>query len=171
MFPNCQINMGYGDPILAPRDYKQVNYIDAELERLDQMKQQLQAARDSIQLPVKGQAQQTVSLWATIDTEISSLTPDQQKILGTDEEYRAIDAQLQVLIQNELIGLVKDKVANSEQGKALLERQLANIKDKKSKIVEESNKELELFKKFQIAAQANPNLSYVEFIKAINNEK
>lgn len=62
MFPNCQINMGYGDPILAPRDYKQVNYIDAELERLDQMKQQLQAVRDNIQLPVKEQPQPTVSL-------------------------------------------------------------------------------------------------------------
>lgn len=82
-----------------------------------------------------------------------------------------IDRQLQVLIQTELINSVKDKVANSEQGKALLEKQLENIKNKKNKIIEDSNKELELFKKFQIAAQANPNLSYVEFIKAINNEK
>ena len=32
------------------------------------------------------------------------------------------------------------------------------------------NRELELFKKFQIAAQANPKLTYVEFCKTINNE-
>lgn len=171
MFPNCQINMGYGDPLLAPRGFEQANYIDTELNRLEQAKQQLIAARDNIQLPVKGTTINNGHLWADIDSEIATLNADQQKILANDEEYQAIDKELQMLIQAELINSVKDKVANSERGKVLLERQLTNIKDKKNKIVEESNKEIELFRKFQIAAQANPNLSYVEFIKAINNEK
>lgn len=48
--------------------------------------------------------------------------------------------------------------------------QLKNIKDKKAKIVEEANKEAELFKKFQIATQANPNLTYTEFIKNVNGK-
>lgn len=43
-------------------------------------------------------------------------------------------------------------------------------KDKKAKIVEEANKEAELFKKFQIATQANPNLTYAEFIKNVNGK-
>lgn len=34
----------------------------------------------------------------------------------------------------------------------------------------ESNRELETFKKFQIAAQANPNLTYKEFCENINNK-
>ena len=37
-------------------------------------------------------------------------------------------------------------------------------------LYEEANRELELFKKFQIAAQANPKLTYDEFCKTINNE-
>lgn len=45
-----------------------------------------------------------------------------------------------------------------------------HIVKKKDIVVEKTNKELELFKKFQIAAQANPKLTYVEFCKAINNE-
>ena len=45
-----------------------------------------------------------------------------------------------------------------------------NIRTKKDSIIEEANRELELFKKFQIAAQANPKLTYVEFCKTINNE-
>lgn len=53
MFPNCQINMGYGDPLLATRGFEQANYIDVELQRLEQTKQQLIAARDNISLPVK----------------------------------------------------------------------------------------------------------------------
>lgn len=164
--------MGYSDPLLAPKqsiDYSQM--IDNELQYLEQKKKQLLVARNSIQSPVKEVSTNAVSIWSAIDNEISSLTAEQQKILAGDEVYRNIDSQLQMLIQTELINSVKDKVANSEQGKALLEKQLANIKEKKTKIVEESNKEMELFKKFQIAVQANPNLTYVEFIKAINNEK
>lgn len=66
--------------------------------------------------------------------------------------------------------IVRDKIANSPRGKELLEKQLNNIRAKKDIIVEKTNKELELFKKFQIAAQANPKLTYVEFCKTINNE-
>lgn len=138
---------------------------------LEAQKQQLINARDSYNPTRKEAAPNAISLWGEIDKEIASLNADQQKILAQDEVYATIDRQLQVLIQNALIDSVKEKVANSEQGKTLLEKQLANIKEKKSRIVEESNKELELFKKFQIAVQANPNLTYVEFIKAINNEK
>lgn len=73
-------------------------------------------------------------------------------------------------IVEELINSVKDKVANSPRGKELLEKQLNNIRTKKDSIIEEANRGLELFKKFQIAAQANPKLTYVEFCKTINNE-
>lgn len=44
------------------------------------------------------------------------------------------------------------------------------IKTNKDKIIAESNRELETFKKFQIAAQANPNLTYKEFCENINNK-
>lgn len=41
----------------------------------------------------------------------------------------------------------------------------------KDGIIEEANKELELFKKFQIAAQANPKLTYVDFCNNIKNKE
>lgn len=63
------------------------------------------------------------------------------------------------MIQQELINSVKGKVANTPRGKELLDKQLKNIREKKNKIIEEANKETELFKKFQIATQANPNLT------------
>lgn len=71
----------------------------------------------------------------------------------------------------ELINSVRDKVANSPRGKELLEKQLNNIRAKKDSIIEEANKELELFKKFQIAAQANPKLTYVDFCNNIKNKE
>lgn len=75
-----------------------------------------------------------------------------------------------MMVQEELVNSVRDKIANSPRGKELLQKQLNNIRTKKDIIVEKANKELELFKKFQIAAQANPKLTYVEFCKTINNE-
>lgn len=42
------------------------------------------------------------------------------------------------------------------------------VKSSKNAIIAESNKKLELFEKFQIAAKANPNLTYKEFCESIN---
>ena len=53
----------------------------------------------------------------------------------------------------------------------LINLKLNLIKTNKDKIIAESNRELETFKKFQIAAQANPNLTYKEFYENINNKQ
>ena len=112
-----------------------------------------------------------VNLWDEIDKEVCSLNNDQQSILAKDDVYNNVSAELQMLIQQELINSVRDKVANSPRGKELLEKQLNNIRAKKDSIIEEANKELELFKKFQIAAQANPKLTYVDFCNNIKNKE
>lgn len=78
---------------------------------------------------------------------------------------------MEILIKIYNLNSVRDKVANSPRGKELLEKQLNNIRAKKDSIIEEANKELELFKKFQIAAQANPKLTYVDFCNNIKNKE
>lgn len=159
--------MGYNDPLLASQGVDYISYIDTEIDRLQQARQKLADAKARVLPPVEGETKNSISLWASIDAEIESLTDDQRAILAEDEVYRSIDGELQYMIQMELVNSVKDKVANSKRGRELLEKQLANVKDKKSKIVAEGNKQMELFKKFQIAAQANPELTYVEFVKAV----
>ena len=98
------------------------------------------------------------------------LTEDQKNILFNSETYSSIDTELKLLIQQALINSVKSVVESSEVGKDLLTKQLNFIKSSKDKIVAQSNKEIELFKKFQIAAKANPELTYNEFIKTINDK-
>lgn len=50
-------------------------------------------------------------------------------------------------------------------------REMMNVKIRLLRgLLEEANKETELFKKFQIATQANPNLTYAEFIKTVNGK-
>lgn len=171
-YPQYQVNLGY-DPLLAgvnsPVDY--VAQLDNQIQQLNIAKNQIQSQlNNSAQTNRQQFTEQKINLWDEIDKEVSSLNNDQQAILAKDEVYNKLSGELQMLIQEELINSVKDKVANSPRGKELLEKQLNNIRTKKDSIIEEANRELELFKKFQIAAQANSKLTYVEFCKTINNE-
>ena len=50
-------------------------------------------------------------------------------------------------------------------GKDLLQRQLKLVKKLKNKIVEETDNEMAIFKKFREFSKDNPGLTYEEFIK------
>lgn len=160
--PQYQFNLGNPDPVLAGNAYSHQDYfkgLDEEIARLNELRRNL--TKQSVS------NRKEVSLWDEIDKEVSALTNEQKSILGQDETYVSIDRELQMMIQQELINSVKGIVENNPNGRKLLEAQLKNIRDKKSQIVEASNKEMELFKKFQVAVQVNPNLTYAEFIKNI----
>lgn len=160
--PNYTVNFGV-DPLL--QNPYSPNNVDYEREIEDRMRK-LQAMKE--QYSQIKQHTATNSLWTEIDREISSLTEEQRNILFNSEDYIAIDNGLKNLIQQALINSVKGVVESSEVGKKLLEKQLNFIKNSKDRIVAQSNKEIEVFKKFQIAAKANPQLTYKEFIETIN---
>ena len=63
------------------------------------------------------------------------------------------------------MNLVKSKVESDEEGKDLLKSLLDTIKKQKREIIEESNKELELFNKFKEFSKSNPDITYEQFIK------
>lgn len=154
---------------IIPPGHKEVGFKELSWSEKDFDEATLNKIRTQL-IPPTVATQPQVNVWEEIDKEIASLTNDQKQILAQDQTYAGIEQELQFLIQQELINSVKGKVANSARGKELLDMQLKNIKDKKAKIVEEANKEAELFKKFQIATQANPNLTYAEFIKNVNGK-
>lgn len=164
--PQYMFNLGV-DPLLANRPINAQEYlndINREIERLNSFKKQMLQSQEVNPAP---QQQVQTSIWNEIDKEIDALTNEQKAILAKDENYTAIEQELQFMIQQQLINSVKDKVAATAHGKELLERQLKYIKERKSQIVQEANKEIETFKKFQVAVQANPNLTYAEFMKTI----
>lgn len=73
------------------------------------------------------------------------------------------------MVQIELLNLVKAKIENTEEGKDLLQRQLRLVKKLKTKIIEDTNNEMAVFKKFQEFSKDNPNLTYDEFVKQWRN--
>ena len=69
-------------------------------------------------------------------------------------------------MQLEILNLVKGKIENTERGRELLNRQLNIVRSIKGKIIEETNREMELFNKFKEYSKNHPNTSYDEFLKS-----
>lgn len=104
-------------------------------------------------------------IWDQIDSELSVLNEDQKQKLYSMSEYIDLNTQLQGKVQIELLNLVKSKIESDEEGKSLLKSLLDIIKSKKKVIIDESNRELELFNKFREFSKSNPDITYEQFIK------
>lgn len=168
MIPVNQFILGSSDPLLYPSE-KMTNSIDEQIAFLQSQKQAINEAyrRNAIPNANNGttQNQQVVTqgIWDAIDAEIAPLTQEQQNMLLNNQDYVNNYNALQSMVQAEVLNLVRGKIEASEDGKHLLEEQLKLVKLLKSKIVEVTNKEMELFKAFKEASKTNPNLTYEEW--------
>lgn len=174
MIPVNQFILGNSDPLLYPSK-KMTNSIDEQIAFLQSQKQAINEAyrRNAIPNANNGVTQNqqvtqqptTQGIWDAIDAEIAPLTQEQQNMLLSNQDYVNNYNALQSMVQAEVLNLVRGKIEASEDGKHLLEEQLKLVKLLKSKIVEVTNKEMELFKAFKEASKTNPNLTYEEFLK------
>lgn len=174
MIPVNQFILGGSDPLLYPSE-KMTNSIDEQIAFLQSQKQAINEAYRRNAIPNANnsvtQNQQvtqqptTQGIWDAIDAEIAPLTQKQQNMLLNNQDYVNNYNALQSMVQAEVLNLVRGKIEASEDGKHLLEEQLKLVKLLKSKIVEVTNKEMELFKAFKEASKTNPNLTYEEFLK------
>lgn len=175
MIPVNQFILGGGDPLLLPSE-KMTNSIDEQIAFLQSQKQAINEAyrRNAVAAANNGvvQNQQVIpqqpvnqGIWDAIDAEIAPLTQEQQNMLLSNQDYVNNYNALQSMVQAEVLNLVRGKIEASADGKHLLEEQLKLVKLLKSKIIEVTNKEMELFKAFKEASKTNPNLTYEEFLK------
>lgn len=175
MIPVNQFILGSSDPLLYPSE-KMTNSIDEQIAFLQSQKQAINEAyrRNAVAAANNGvvQNQQVIpqqpvnqGIWDAIDAEIAPLTQEQQNMLLSNQDYVNNYNALQSMVQAEVLNLVRGKIEASADGKHLLEEQLKLVKLLKSKIVEVTNKEMELFKAFKEASKTNPNLTYEEFLK------
>lgn len=155
-YPVNQVFLGGGDPFLGNQ-----GDIDTQLSTLKMYEEKLNMLRNR-QSQLKNQDN---TIWNSIDQEIQPLTDDQKKKLFSNSDYIRINNQLQSLVQAELLNLVKSKIENSEGGKELLKSQLKLVQENKKTIIQESNNEIELFRKFKEFSKSNPSVTYEEFLK------
>lgn len=156
MYPVNQVILG-GESM-----FNNLDDIDMQIQRMEAYRQRLKQLRESQQSqPI----QQKQLVWDEIDAEITPMSNEQKSRLLQDADYVDTYNELQSIVQSELLNLVKNKIENTERGKELLSKQLKIVKKLKAKIIDDTNKEMELFKKFKEYSKEHPNTSYEEFIK------
>lgn len=104
------------------------------------------------------------SLWVKIDNEVVNIDKYTSDALSSDENYKTINTQLQSIVQQELLFLVRDKVEQREDGKKLLEKQLQIIKQVKSNVSDKRNKDMDLFNRFKEYSRLHPETTYEQFL-------
>lgn len=140
-----------------------INNIDQQIAYFQKLKQE--AASNFRQLDGNnGQYEQHNSLWSQIDAEFTNIDKYVSDTITKDERYVSINAQLQSIIQQELLYLVRDKVESRQDGKALLEKQLQVVKEIKSSAVDKRNKDIDLFNRFKEYSRLHPETTYEEFL-------
>ena len=152
MYPVNQVILG-GDSM-----FNNLDDLDLQIQRMEAYKkklQQLKTSQNVIATPI----------WDNIDKEVSSMPEDQKNKLFDNAEYSDLYIKLQAITQAELLNLVKSKIESSPEGKELLQNQLCLIKKLKTKISEETSREMELFNKFKEYSKSHPEVTYDEFIK------
>ena len=151
--PINQVILG-GDPMLTS-----IDNMDAQIQMMESYMRRLKQAKEvQTQAPAK-------LIWDDIDNEINPMTEDQKNMLLQDEDYLETYTKIQNMVQIELLNLVKKRIESTEEGRDLLERQLKIVRKLKGKIIQETNKEMEIFRRFREFSKAHPEVTYEEFIK------
>ena len=163
MIPVNQVILGGGDPLLGSSVVG--NSLDEQLQLIEKYKQNLEAAKQLRQQaqPIQQPTQRLI--WDEVDAEITPMTDEQKAMLLQDEDYVDTYTKIQTMVQNEILNLVKSRIENTPEGKELLRSQLKIVKKLKGKIIQETNREMEMFRKFREFSKTNPEVTYEEFIK------
>lgn len=162
MIPINQVILGGGDPLLGTSVVG--NNLDEQLQLLERYKQNLEAAKQIKQQTSAAPVQKLI--WDEIDSEIVPMTEEQKNMLFQDEDYVETYTRIQGMVQAELLNLVKGRIESTQEGKDLLQSQLKIVKKLKGKIIQETNREMEMFRKFREFSKQHPEVTYEEFIKA-----
>lgn len=153
MYPVNQVILG-GDPMSTLNDFEaQMQFLELQKQKLQQLKQQTQTVPQKF-------------LWDDIDAEIKPLNEEQRERLMGDKDYLANYNAIQILVQGELINLIKGKIESTPEGKELLQNQLKLTKKLKTTIIEDTQREMQAFKRFKEYSKSHPEVTYEEFIKA-----
>jgi hypothetical protein len=152
MYPVNQVILG-GDSM-----FNNLEDLDLQIQRMEAYKRKLQQLKSSQNIVA-------TPIWDAIDSEVNSMPEEHKNKLFDNAEYSDLYIKIQAITQTELLNLVKSKIETSREGKELLQSQLCLIKKLKTKIAEETSREMDLFNRFKEYSRSHPDVTYDEFIK------
>ena len=153
MYPVNQVFLG-SDPMMS-----NLEDLDLQIQRMEAYKQKLKQLKTT-------QSPTQKLIWDEVDAEINPMTEEQKNMLFQDEDYVETYTKIQNMVQHEILNLVKGRIESTSEGKELLQSQLKIVKRLKGKIIQETNREMEMFRKFREFSKQHPEVTYEEFIKA-----
>lgn len=107
------------DPLLKGRDYDNIERLMHENEAVQrQIKAFGQNAANRSQTPI----------WDEIDRIVSSLSSQEAAYLNSSDEFMENSTAIQELVNAEILAIVRARIEQSDEGHAILERQLAFVK-------------------------------------------
>ena len=134
------MNRPINQVFLGSEPYHSLDDIDIQIQNMENYRNKLQQlkALQVQQNPVK-------LIWDDIDAEIRPMSEEQKKRMFDDSEYVEVYSKLNEMVQTEILNLVKGRIESTVDGKDLLSRQLKIVKRLKSDIINETNREMEMF--------------------------
>lgn len=153
MYPVNQVFLG-SDPMMS-----NLEDLDLQIQRMEAYKQKLKQLKTT-------QSPTQKLIWDEVDAEINPMTEEQKNMLFQDEDYVETYTKIQNMVQHEILNLVKGRIESTPEGKELLQSQLKIVKRLKGKIIQETNREMEMFRKFREFSKQHPEVTYEEFVKA-----
>lgn len=154
------MNRPINQVFLGSDPYHSFDDLDLQIQNMENYKNKLQQLK-----VLQSQAQQKL-VWDEIDAEVRPMTDEQKRKMFENTEYVEVYSKINEMVQNEILNLVKAKIENTPEGKELLSQQLKIVKQLKSNIINETNREMEMFKRFKDFSKMNPGITYEDFIKA-----
>ena len=82
------------------------------------------------------------------------------------QDYFKTKGMLGYILNSKILNLVKGRIESTERGKELLSKQLKIVRKLKTKIINGTNREMELFNGFREYSKQHPDVTYEDFIKA-----
>lgn len=155
------MNRPINQVFLGGEPFHSLDDIDIQIQNMENYRNKLQQLKN-----LQAQQTQVKLIWDDIDAEVRPMTDEQKKRMFDDAEYVETYTKLNEMVQTEILNLVKAKIENSAEGKELLSQQLRIVKRLKNEIINETNREMEVFKRFKEFSKLNPGVTYEEFIKA-----
>ena len=154
------MNRPINQVFLGSDPYHSFDDLDLQIQNMENYRNKLQQLK-----VLQSQAQQKL-VWDEIDAEVRPMTDEQKRKMFENTEYIEVYSKINEMVQNEILNLVKAKIENTPEGKELLSQQLKIVKQLKSNIINETNREMEMFKRFKDFSKMNPGITYEDFIKA-----
>lgn len=119
------------DPLLS-KDF--MGNIDKEIQALSQMRdayRKMDENKDAVMQQyqyAQNAPQEIRNLWSDIEDEVRGMSEEQAQALVSDEDYANTEAQIQGLIQAEMMAIIRPRILGNPQSAEILKRQLENIR-------------------------------------------